>query len=319
MYRRWRVLTVGLGCSAIALLWGPLFLAGAADDLYPLSKQLPQLTYREPAAPKYRPTRQPQTFREAVVQPAPRPSGKTQQGTTTDIRQKENVAYPSNPIPPTVVPSKVEPPTVVGRVLFRGKVPPPAQIPITQDANFCGQFATLQSISADPATGGLRDAIVHVNVGASDLTADAYNNGRMEVLPIRNSNCLFTPRVGVERTESSAEIVNDDPLLHNLNMTIGNRTVINVALVSGGRPIRKQFKKAGLHVVKCNVHDFMYGYRHVFDDPFFAKTTDEGEFRISNLPPGTHKITAWHETLGVLEKDVQVPVQGTAHIDFEFK
>jgi hypothetical protein len=199
-------------------------------------------------------------------------------------------------------------------------VPPPNQIEVTRDVDICGSIINQQLVSTDPATGGLRDAIVHVDAGMAEVAAGPSSpDAEEEGMSIRNKNCGFLPRLGVGRTGIDAKIFNDDPLMHNTNIVLGNRTVLNVALVAGGSPIRKQLKKAGLLLVKCNVHKFMYGYRYVFDDLFFDMTTEAGQFRISNLPPGLHMVTVWHETLGSLQKEIQVPAQGTVNLDFEFK
>jgi plastocyanin len=221
---------------------------------------------------------------------------------------------PSQRLDRVVDPSKTGPPTVVGRVLFRGAILPPTQIKVDRDVDICGAFIHQQPVSIDPITGGLRNAIVHVDVGA-----EAFPEGLRDVIQVRNKKCAFYPRVAPGRTGGEVEIVNDDALMHNTNITSGNRTVLNVALVARGNPVRKQFKKPGLHLVKCNVHKFMYGYRYLFDDPFFAMTTEAGQFRISHLPPGNHTVTVWHETLGTLQKNVQVPAQGTVNLDLEFK
>ena len=215
--------------------------------------------------------------------------------------------------------SKTGPPTVIGRVLFRGAIPPATQIEVTRDVNICGQTISIQPVSVDPTTQGLRSAIVHVDVDAAGLGGEAMGEGQADIMPIMNKNCAFTPRVGVVRTGSEMEITNNDPLMHNTNMTFGNRTILNVALVAGGDPIRKPFKRPGLHFVKCNVHKFMYAYRYVFDDAMYAMTNEAGQFRISGLPPGFRTITVWHETLGTVQKEVQVPARGTVVLDLEYK
>jgi plastocyanin len=225
----------------------------------------------------------------------------------------------SQRVAPVVEPIKSGSPTIAGRVLFRGVIPPPTHFDVDRDVEVCGKVVNLQPITIDPTTGGLRNAIVHVDVEVAAVAGEISNAGQEEVASIKNKNCSFMPQVGVGRTGIEAEITNDDPLMHNTNMTFGNRTVINVALVAGGNPIRKSFKKAGLHLVKCNVHKFMYGYRYVFDDPFFAMTNETGQFQIGNLPPGRHLVTVWHETLGIVQKDVQVSSQGIVNLDLEFK
>lgn len=145
------------------------------------------------------------------------------------------------------------------------------------------------------------------------------DNVPAKVSVLRNEHCAFYPRVVAVSAGAEMEIRNSDPLMHNTNISLNNRTVLNVALVAGGAHVRKRLKMEGLHLVKCNVHKFMQAYRHVFSDPFFDQTNETGQFRIQGLSPGLHTISVWHETLGVLQKEIQVPVRGTVSVDFEFK
>lgn len=204
-------------------------------------------------------------------------------------------------------------PVVIGRVVYRGQVPPPAQVEVNRDVEICGSVATIAPLSIDPATGGVRNAVVHI--GVNGLEVDELPS---QVSVVENKRCLFYPRVAAVRLGTQAEILNSDPIMHNTNMAIANRTVMNVALVAGGDPIRKPLKKEGLHLIKCNVHKFMQAYRFVFGDSFFDQTKDAGQFRIAGLPPGLHTISVWHETLGTLQKEVQVPARGTVTVDFEY-
>lgn len=223
------------------------------------------------------------------------------------------VAKPSDSRSGVPEATAVSGPVVAGRVVYHGQVPPPAQVKVNRDAEICGAVATFAPLSVDPATGGVRSAVVHIGV----------NGLEMEELPsqvsvVENKRCLFYPRVAAVRLGTQAEILNSDPIMHNTNMAIANRTVMNVALVAGGEPIRKPMKKEGLHLIKCNVHKFMQAYRFVFGDSFFDQTKDAGQFRIAGLPPGLHTISVWHETLGTLQKEVQVPARGTVTVDFEY-
>lgn len=205
-------------------------------------------------------------------------------------------------------------PVVVGRVTYRGTLPPPTQIEVTRDVEVCGPVVNIVPLSVDPVSQGVRNAIIHVGVG-QEITDDIP----LQVSVVKNQQCAFYPRVAALRTGAQTEISNDDPLMHNTNMTINSRTVLNVALVAGGNPIRKPLKKEGLYLIKCNVHKFMEAYRYVFNDPFFDRTDETGQFRIVGLPPGLHAVSVWHETLGVLHKEVQVPARGTVTIEFEFQ
>ena len=50
----------------------------------------------------------------------------------------------------------------------------------------------------------------------------------------------------------------------------------------------------------------MQAYRYVFSDPFFDQTNETGQFRIQGLSSGLQAVSVWHETLGVLQKEIQV-------------
>lgn len=186
--------------------------------------------------------------------------------------------------------------------------------PVDRDSEVCGRIVTVTTVSVNAATNGVRDTIVHVGSGQ-----ELVDHVPIPAAIVQNKQCAFHPRVAAIRMGGEAEISNADPIMHNTNMTFNSRTVLNVALVAGGTPIKKPLKNEGLHLIKCNVHKFMQAYRYVFNDPFFDQTNEMGEFRIQGLSPGLHTISVWHETLGVLQKEIQVPVTGTVRVDFEFK
>lgn len=254
--------------------------------------------------------------RERWKKPTPEPK--------TEVRiDQSRPVEASKPIEPVSLPQRgaatVEAvtstgPQIVGRVIYRGLVPAPVQVEVDRDTEICGNLATVTPLSVDPTTHGVRDAIVHVGVG-QEMT----DSGPLQVSVVQNKHCAFLPRVAAVRSGAETQISNGDPVMHNTNMTLNSRTVLNVALVAGGNPVNKPLKREGLHLIKCNVHKFMQAYRYVFNDPFFNQTNETGQFRITGLPPGLHAVSVWHETLGVLHKEVEVPIRGTVTVDFEYK
>jgi plastocyanin len=207
-------------------------------------------------------------------------------------------------------------PAIVGRVLYQGPVPAPSRLQVNRDADVCGPTITMAGLSVDAATHGLRNAVVHVETGRGGASLRI-----LAATPavVRNKECRFHPHVAVAQVGTEVQIFNDDPVMHNTNIIVENSTALNVAMVAGGNSIKKLFKKSGLHLVKCNVHKFMQAYRLVFDDPYFDQTTETGQFSITGISPGLHRISVWHETLGVLVKEVQVPVWGPVVVDLEYK
>ena len=302
-----RLLSVAVPVVMIGMVsWSPLLAAsqpGAEPDgtggKAPVSQQLHGLAPGPPA--KFR---RPREVVPSVAEPQAEFPGLA-------------VSQPGSDAPPTRSAfSESTGPVIVGRVLYRGPVPAPTQIPVNRDPDVCGTTMSMVTLSVDGATQGLQNAVVHVELGAGEVSARIIS---ATPVIVRNKECRFHPHVAVGQMGAEVQLFNDDPVMHNTNIIIDNSTALNVAMVAGGNPIKKRLKKSGLHLVKCNVHKFMQAHRMVFDDPYFDQTTETGQFSIVGVSPGLHRITVWHETLGVLEKDVQVPVRGTVIVDLEYK
>lgn len=301
-----RRLSVGVPVAMIGLAcWSPLFAASqSVADPDETGRKAP--VYRRAAsAPK-----PPAKFRRAreVAPPVAEPQAESP---TPAVSRVGSEAPPTG----SSFPGSAGP-VIVGRVLYRGPVPAPTQIEVNRDQDVCGATMSMASLSVDAATHGLQNAVVHVEPGAGEVSAGIV---AATLVVVRNKQCRFHPHVAASQVGNEMETINDDPMMHNTNITVGNSTVLNVAMVAGGPPIKKPLKRSGLYVVKCNVHKFMHAYREVFDDPYFDQTGEVGQFSITGVSPGSHTISVWHETLGVLQKEVQVPARGTVVVDLEYK
>ncbi len=302
-----RLLSIAVPIAIIGLAcWSPLLAAPQSSTKpdetgrkAPVSQQLHGLA-PGPAA-KFR---RPREVSPSVVEPQAEFPGLA-------------VSQPGNETPPTRSAfSESTGPVIVGRILYRGPVPAPVQIQVNRDPDVCGLTMSTTALSVDAATQGLGNAVVHVELAVGEASARIVAENPAVV---RNKECRFHPHIAVAQMGAEVQIFNDDPVMHNTNIIVDNSTALNVAMVAGGNPIKKRLKKAGLHLVKCNVHKFMQAYRLVFDDPYFSQTTETGQFSIAGVSPGLHRISVWHETLGMLEKDVQVPTRGTVVVDLEYK
>lgn len=207
--------------------------------------------------------------------------------------------------------------TVLGYIVFKGAVPAPQRVVVNRDQQVCGRSTVIQNVHVHPETRGVRDAVVNVAVrektprtGASPSTAARSS--------IRNKKCAFFPRIAAGRTGTRVEISNLDPVMHNTNMKVGRRSLLNIALVPNGRTIKKRMRRTGVYNVQCNVHKWMRAYRVFFDHPFFTVSDYYGVYRLHGVPAGRQTISVWHESLGELSQVVQVPAKGHVRIDFEF-
>jgi hypothetical protein len=58
----------------------------------------------------------------------------------------------------------------------------------------------------------------------------------------------------------------------------------------------------------------MMGYIVVVPTPYFALTSESGEYKIENLPNGSYSLAVWHE--GVKNQSKHVDATGDANADF---
>jgi protocatechuate 3,4-dioxygenase beta subunit len=54
----------------------------------------------------------------------------------------------------------------------------------------------------------------------------------------------------------------------------------------------------------------------VLENPYFASTDENGNYTITNVPPGKYKLKAWHERLPAAEREITVPTNGEVRVDF---
>jgi len=207
--------------------------------------------------------------------------------------------------------------TVRGSVRFEGKVPAGKAINMAADpvcARLHSSPVMAQEVLTD-AKGDLQNVIVFVSEGLGDRTFDAPS----QPVVVEQKGCMYEPHVLAVRANQTLQLVNDDATSHNIHPVPANNREWNKAEPPGSK-LEEAFAREEIAIpVKCNVHPWMHGYIAVFKHPFFAVTGKDGGFDLSNLPPGTYTIKAWHEKLGSSTQTVTIGANETKEINFVFK
>jgi plastocyanin len=217
--------------------------------------------------------------------------------------------------PPSESPS--EGATVKGTVKFQGTVPPQKRINMASDPSCAKQHATpvfAQEIMTD-SKGNLQNVIVFVSEGLGDRKFDPP----AQPVVIDQKGCMFFPHVLALRANQPLEMINNDSTAHNIHPIPTNNREWNKAELPGSK-LAETFPREEIAIpVKCNVHPWMRGYVAVFKHPYFAVTGKDGSFDLSNLPPGTYTVEAWHEKFGTSTQKITIGANETKNIDFVFK
>ena len=76
------------------------------------------------------------------------------------------------------------------------------------------------------------------------------------------------------------------------------------------------FDKVGRIDVFCSIHTKMNAIVLVLQNSYFAVTDKNGNYTISNVPPGVYQLKAWHERMPPQMRQITVPSAGSVAMDF---
>jgi plastocyanin len=218
---------------------------------------------------------------------------------------------------------------VSGVVKFVGTAPKLEPIAVNKNRDVCEERKPSEALVV-AANGGVKGSVVRIE----GVTRGKKAKGDVV---IDNHKCLFVSHVSTAMTGDRVRVRNSDPVLHNTHGFLGKPTVFNLALPGKDQmiDITRRLTKPGVVQVLCDAHPHMFGWLVVHDSPYVAVTDDQGAFRIAAVPPGTWKVTMWHEgfrTKGVAKdgrplyndprtvtKEITVAPKGTATVEFELK
>jgi hypothetical protein len=137
---------------------------------------------------------------------------------------------------------------------------------------------------------------------------------------IDQNGCLYSPRVLGVMVGQDLEIMNSDPLMHNIKAVPAENRGFNISQPSEGMTSTRSFRTPEIMVpLECNVHGWMNAYVGVLEHPYFAVSGADGSFVIEGLPAGTYQIGAWHEVYGTQTGSVTIADDGTGAVDFSFE
>jgi hypothetical protein len=214
--------------------------------------------------------------------------------------------------------------TVTGRVVLNGP-PPPSRIfhmVFSPNIDFCTRISDgngnrlLREFRVSDA-GDFQDVVVAV-VGVEQGKPFDYAPS------LTLEDCRMGPFVTAVRNGHPLSIVNKDPVVHDVQgYTSGDPYTFMMfnkpMLPESG--VSKQIRLRNGHFIfrtQCGVHDFMQSWGMAVGNPYFAVTGPDGRFSISDLPPGTYDVVAWHPQMKLKAQRVTVEPNATAPLRFAF-
>ena len=155
----------------------------------------------------------------------------------------------------------------------------------------------------------LRDFVVYID----GVTAPKL--AQPQIKTITQKGVTFIPRVMPVMVGTIVEWPNQDEIFHNV-FSISEAKQFDLDLYKSPEIKRVPFEKPGRVDVFCSIHTTMSCVILVLENPWFAVSDARGHYSITNVPPGTYKLKAWHERLPIVTKDVVVTGDGEVKTDF---
>jgi len=210
---------------------------------------------------------------------------------------------------------------VSGKINFKGAKPAVQMIKMDADKT-CMQIHKGKAVESEQVVVNSNNTLQWVFV----YVKNAPKGGVAATTPVTltQKGCMYTPHVFGIMTNQPLNIVNGDPLMHNIHAlpvinTKFNQAQVNTAAKMMSKPIEKKFDKPELNIkIKCDVHGWMSAYMNVMDNPYFAVSDDKGNFTIKGLPAGNYDVVAFQEKYGEQTIKVHVGATPVTNADFTY-
>jgi len=186
---------------------------------------------------------------------------------------------------------------ITGKVTLKGTPPPEKSIAFDDTCSKLHPTVSTTRHYVVGADNGLANVFVYISKGLEGKKFPANT----QAAEINQQGCNYEPYVSGVTVGQPLAIKNSDPVMHNIHALpkADGNTEFNFAQPSPGDVNDTKWvasiKSPEVMVkLKCDVHPWMFAYVGVQDDPFFAITDKDGNFKISGLPAGKYTLTAYH-------------------------
>jgi plastocyanin len=200
--------------------------------------------------------------------------------------------------------------SISGTVKFKGNAPAPKKLDVSKDKEVCGKKPKVdQSLVVN--NGNLANAVVTIT--------DIKKGKKFEAKKVKldQEGCEYQPHVLAFPAGTTVEIVNPDGILHNVHSYSKANSPFNMAQPKFKKTLEVKIDKPEAVEVKCDVHGWMHGWLVATETPYVAVTDNSGNFKLTDVPPGTYNVEVWHEKLGKQSQKVTVKGKEDAKVNFE--
>jgi hypothetical protein len=183
--------------------------------------------------------------------------------------------------------------TITGTVKWTGPVPKIPSVTINKDPEICDPQAQkkrdLERLII-ASGGGVANTVVFLKDIGKGKAMDLPEGRQF----LNQKTCRYEPHVLLVPGNGTLQLKSSDPVLHTVHMS--GASDYNLPFPFANQTITRTMNREGLVDLRCNAgHVWMNAEMLVVNHPYYAVTDEDGNFKLTNVPPGDYEIEAWHE------------------------
>jgi hypothetical protein len=183
--------------------------------------------------------------------------------------------------------------TITGTVKWSGPVPKIAPVAINKDNEVCdpqGQKKRDLERLVVAANGGVANTVVFLRDIKKGKEMDLPEGRQF----LNQRTCRYEPHVLLVPGNGTLRLKSSDPILHTVHMS--GASDYNLPFPFANQTVSRTMNREGIVDLRCNAgHVWMNAEMLVVDHPYYAVTDEDGNFKLTDVPPGEYEIEAWHE------------------------
>jgi plastocyanin len=133
---------------------------------------------------------------------------------------------------------------------------------------------------------------------------------------IRQRSRRFEPEILAVPQGSTISFPNSDPIFHNV-FSLSKLKSFDLGYFPVGSTRVVRFDQPGAIQVYCHLHSDMSAVILVTPNQFYTQPSSDGGFKFVGVPAGSYSLVAWHKSVGLTRKNIEVPEQGSVEVVFE--
>lgn len=233
--------------------------------------------------------------------------------------------------------------TLTGVVTLLGHAPEPKAYNLVTfpDPEYCGRISTGNGWRL------LRDFLVNEQRQVKDVVVffeeiPAGKPFTTSIPRVEARDCQFLPFTTIVRSGHGVEVINMDPVMHDIQAYETSKQQGTRVLFNSPLPFNRLHQRGDMHamhdhkpseslvrqfhlskgrktfVMQCGFHAYMESWAIAVENPYYAFTDSNGKFAIDQIPPGTYRVQAWHPSVrDVMVETVVIHPDEKVTISFE--